>query len=131
MIPPNRRSLLAKRSHPPGFNSQTSNQPKPFSYNTSCLTDSLPASRSNPWSEHAYTLSQEDKPVSVSIPQLLYYGSFSSSRYAFRTQEWFNLARNNVLYLRTTPPLVSFWFYLVGLGGSCGPTARAANDDQQ
>jgi hypothetical protein len=77
MIPPNHRSLLAKRSHPPGFNSQTSNQPKSFSHNTNCLTDSFPASHNNPWS-------------------------------AFRTQEWFNLARDNELHLCRTPPLVSF-----------------------
>jgi hypothetical protein len=112
MTPPNRRSLLAKRSHPPGFNSQTSNQPKSFSYNTSSLTDSFPASRNNPWSEHVKVISQ-DKPLAWAYPQLQYYGSFSKSHYAFRTQEWFNLARGDVLRLCRTLPLVSFllgWF---------------------
>jgi hypothetical protein len=35
-------------------------------------------------------------------------GSFSNPSYAFRAQEWFDPARDDVLGLRGTPPLVSF-----------------------
>jgi hypothetical protein len=39
------------------------------------------------------------------------------SSYAFRTQEWFNLARDDVVRLRRTAPLVSFFGWLVWLLG--------------
>jgi hypothetical protein len=49
--------------------------------------------------------------------------SFTISSNAFRTQEWSNLARNDVWRMRNTPPLVSFlvgWFgwLLVGISAS-------------
>jgi hypothetical protein len=48
---------------------------------------------------------------------ILFTWTFSNSSYAFRMQEWFNLARDDVLRLRRTPPLVSF---LVGCFGFKG-----------
>jgi hypothetical protein len=51
----------------------------------------------------------------------LYLRFLFISSYAFRTQEWFNLARDDVVRLRRTPPLVSFlvgffcWFVFIGL----------------
>jgi hypothetical protein len=46
---------------------------------------------------------------------LLYLRFLFKSSYAFRTQEWFNLARDDVVRLRRTPPLVSFFgWWLVG-----------------
>jgi hypothetical protein len=39
---------------------------------------------------------------------------FTLSSYAFRTQEWLNLARDDVLLLRGTPSLVTIFGWLVG-----------------
>jgi hypothetical protein len=44
---PSRRGLQPKRSHPSGFNSQTSIHPKFFLKRTNCLTGSLPAPSGN------------------------------------------------------------------------------------
>jgi hypothetical protein len=47
---------------------------------------------------------------------VLYLRFLFKSSYAFRTLEWFNLARDDVVRLRRTPPLVSsfgwFWSYI-------------------
>jgi hypothetical protein len=53
-------------------------------------------------------MSQDNKHVTANIHLLLYYGSFSKSTYAFRTQELFDMARDDVLRLCRTPPLLSF-----------------------
>jgi hypothetical protein len=55
-------------------------------------------------------------PVSVSTsPVIAYKAPFTISNNAFRTHEWSILARDNVLLLRKTPPLVSFLgWWLVG-----------------
>jgi hypothetical protein len=47
-------------------------------------------------------------PLALAYPQLHYYRSFSKSSYALRTQEWFNLTRDDVLRLCRTPPVISF-----------------------
>jgi hypothetical protein len=60
-------------------------------------------------SEHVKAPSQDNKHIRVSIsPVTLFKVPFSNFSYAFRRQEWFNLAREDVLRLRRTPPLVSF-----------------------
>jgi hypothetical protein len=66
------------------------------------------ATHNSHWSEHVKAISQYNKPVSSSISPVTVHGFFSSSSYMFRMQEWFNLARYDVLGLRRTPPLVSF-----------------------
>jgi hypothetical protein len=45
------------------------------------------------------------------------------SSYAFRTQEWFNLARDDVVRLRRTPPLV----WLVGWLGKMFCLCQGSN----
>jgi hypothetical protein len=44
----------------------------------------------------------------------LYLRFLFKSSYAFRTQEWFDLARDDVVRLRRTPLLVSSFGWLVG-----------------
>jgi hypothetical protein len=47
--------------------------------------------------------------VSISAyPQLLYIRFLSYPSSAFRTREWFNIGRDDIFHLRSTPPLVSF-----------------------
>jgi hypothetical protein len=62
-------------------------------------------------------------PVTVStFPRYNLRQPFTNPSNAFRTQEWSNLARDNVSRLRTTPPLVNFlivWF-VVSLRKSTG-----------
>jgi hypothetical protein len=41
--------------------------------------------------------------------------TFTISSNAFRTQEWSNVARDDVSRLRKTPPLVSFFGWSVGV----------------
>jgi hypothetical protein len=54
------------------------------------------------------------KPISISISPLIVSTVLFKSSYAFCTQEWFNLARDDVVSLRWTQPLVSFFGSLVG-----------------
>jgi hypothetical protein len=87
MIPPSRRDFQPKRSHP--FWIQ--------------LPDIRPTK---------VIFVKDINPTGPLAQHILSYCSkaFSSNyRYAFRTQEWFNLATDDVLRLRRTPPLVS-WF---------------------
>jgi hypothetical protein len=108
MIPTRRRGLQPKRSHPTRLSSQTSSHPVLF------VKGKLPdvfilSSGNSPHFEHVKAFSQGHKPVSVSTSQLLYL------RYLFKSQLLFpyagtvyNLARNDALRLRRTPPLVTF-----------------------
>jgi hypothetical protein len=58
--------------------------------------------------------SQDKKPVSVSMCLVIVHKAvFSNSSNAFRTQGWFDLARDDVLRLHRTLPLVSY-FWVVG-----------------
>lgn len=58
------------------------------------------------------TDNQDKETPSVNIfPVPILKALFSNSSYPFRTQEWFNLARNNVLRLSRTPSII---FWLVG-----------------
>jgi hypothetical protein len=53
-------------------------------------------------------LCQDNKVVTVSIsPVIALKSPFYNSSFAFRTQEWFNLARDNVLRMRRSAPLVT------------------------
>jgi hypothetical protein len=65
------------------------------------------------YSEHVTALDQDNKPVSVSTPPVTVHGSFPNSSYAFRTLQWFNLAREDVLRLCIIPPLTSLLVALV------------------
>jgi hypothetical protein len=68
----------------------------------------LPIRSNSPWSEHVKAFSQDSKPVSVTISSdTVLKALFFCSINAFRTQEWFNLATDDVLRLRKTPPLVT------------------------
>jgi hypothetical protein len=56
---------------------------------------------------------------------------FPIPKNAFRTQEWFNLAREDVLRLRRTPPLVSFLVsWLVGGPNLSGQYSTLPNRSQ-
>jgi hypothetical protein len=102
--------------NPSGFNSQTSIQPKFLSYRTSCLIASPPTSSNSPSLEHVKAFCHNENPESLSTsPVLVYKAPFTISSNAFRTQEWSDLSRDNVLRLLKTLPLVSFLFgWLLG-----------------
>jgi hypothetical protein len=52
-------------------------------------------------------------PISVTTsPVIVYKAPFTISSYAFHMQEWSNRARDNVLRLYKTVPLVSFFGWL-------------------
>jgi hypothetical protein len=70
-----------------------------------------------PLAGSCHGLQQDNKPVTVSTPSdTIFMALFSNSSYAFSTQQWIKLARNGILSLRETPPLVIF---LVGWLVSC------------
>jgi hypothetical protein len=78
----------------------------PYRVRTSCLMGS---SSNSPQFEQVKAFSQDNNPVSVSISQVIVYKApFTISSHAFRRQKWSNLARDSVLRLHKTPPLVSF-----------------------
>jgi hypothetical protein len=90
------------------FNSQTSIEPKFFRKGQIAWWDNPPTSSNRPYSEHVKAFSQDNNPVSVSTsPIRVYKAPFTNSSYAYRTQEWFNLAKNDVLCSRKAPPLAS------------------------
>jgi hypothetical protein len=71
--------------------------------------DHPPTSSNNPSSEHVKAFSQDNNLVSVSTsPVIVYKALFTNSRYAFRTLEWLNLTRDDVLRSRKPPPLATF-----------------------
>jgi hypothetical protein len=81
--------------------------------------DHPPTSSSIPRSEQVKAFGQENNPVSVGISlAIVFKALFASSNYVICTQEWSNLARDNVMHLRRTPPLVSF---LVGCAAFSSP----------
>jgi hypothetical protein len=56
---------------------------------------------------------QDNNPVSAST---VHKALFTNYSYLFRTQKWFNIARNDVVGLSETSPLVSLFVgWLVGL----------------
>jgi hypothetical protein len=99
--------------NPSWFNSQTSIQPKFFSQKTSCLMGSSPTSSNSHWFGHVKAFIQNN-PISINTsPVTVYKAPFTVSSIMFHMQEWCNLARDDVLSLRKTPPLVSFFGWLV------------------
>jgi hypothetical protein len=74
-----------------------------------------PTSSNNPSSEKVKAFRRDKYPVSVSTPRYSFKAPFTISSNAFLTQEWSNLARDDVWRLRKTLPLVSFLVgWLVG-----------------
>jgi hypothetical protein len=77
--------------------------------------DHPPTSSNRPQSEHVESFSQDNNPISVSISLIIVCKApFTNSSHVFLTQEWYNLARDDVLRLRKTPPLVRLLGWLVG-----------------
>jgi hypothetical protein len=70
-------------------------------------------------------LQPRQQPVTVSIsPVTVLKVSFSNPSYTFVTQEWLNLARDDVLNLRRTPPLVAFCLVRIKILKYTAVTAR-------
>jgi hypothetical protein len=68
-----------------------------------------PTCSNSPSSEQVKAFSQSYNPVTVSVSQVtVYKAPFTISSFAFRTEKWSNLAMDDVLLLRRTPPLASF-----------------------
>jgi hypothetical protein len=100
-----------------GFKPQRNIQPKSVSQRTRCLMGQSPTSSNNPKSGKVKVFHRDKYPVSVSTPPPRYSfkAPFTISSNAFSTQEWSNLARDDVWRLRKTTPLVSFFGWLRGL----------------
>jgi hypothetical protein len=65
---------------------------------------------------------------------MLYLRFLPSASHAFRTHEWFNVANDDVLLLRMTPPLVGFlvgFSTLINMTRQYGATANKRNCVEQ